>query len=178
MLNKKILIAVCAIVALIVGIIILNVSTEIEQSAEENGIQIQEIQPEEEIPEENSYETNVTLFFPDASSGVMSKENRTIDARELIDNPYLYVMNLLIKGPENKGLINPIPEDTKVNSAVFNKETLNIDLSKEFLKGSGTDPVYSIVDTMSNFNEVKNIKITIDGEEKEGLKEKYVRIKE
>ena len=176
--KKKILILIgVAILAFLIFFVFLNVSTESEQIVE-NGVELQkEIEPQEEIPEGASFETTVKLYFCDKTSGIMSSEDRVIDARKLLDNPYLYVINLLIGGPESDGLTNPIPKGTKVNKAELQNGTLNVDLSEDFLNGSGTSSIYSIVNTLYEFNEVDNIKFTIDGKEKEGLKEKFMKIK-
>ena len=51
-----------------------------------------------------------------------------------------------------------------------------IDLSKEFLNSSGTNAIYSIVNSLSELTEVSGIKFTIDGEVKDGLKETFVKM--
>lgn len=174
--RKKIIISVAiTFIGLILLFIIFNVSTEYDQIVENGTVTQQEIEPEEEISDEVSYDTSVKLYFIDKTSGIMSFENKNIDARKLIDNPYIYILNLLINGPENDGLKNPIPEGTKVNSASLKSGTLSVDLSEEFLNGMGTDAIYSMVNTLCEFNEVDNIKILINGEEKEGLKEKFIK---
>ena len=174
--NKKIIVGIASTIVILLGVFIaMNVSTEVEQSVETQDGETLEIQPEEEISEEVNYETKVKLYFSDATSGIISSEERIIDARKLIDNPYMYVLNLLIEGPESEGLKSEIPEGTKVNSAIFNNGTLKIDLSEEFLNSSGTNPIYSIVNTMYEFNEINNIKFTINGEEKDGLKERFMK---
>lgn len=174
--KKKVRIAIICTLIIISGmIIILNVSTECDQIVENGTIVGQEIQPEEEISEETNYETSVKLFFLDETSGILSYEERLIDARKLIDNPYSYIVSLLINGPEKRGLKSAIPEGTRVNSAIIKNGTLLIDLSEEFLNSEGSDAVYSIVNTLCEFNEVNNIKFTINGEERDGLKELFVK---
>ena len=162
-----------AVILIIIIIIATNISTEIVENAENDNQTI--IEPEEEISDEINYETNIVLYYPDKQSGVITKENRIIDARELIDNPYAYTLNLLIQGPKNENLINTIPDGTRVNSATLKKGTLYIDLSTEFLNSNGMDSINSIVNTMSEFNEINTIKFTIEGQKKDGLKEEYLR---
>lgn len=174
--KKRIIVGIASAVIIFLGVFIsMNVSTEVEQSVEtQEGNKI-EIQPEEEIPEESNYDTKIKLYFSDATSGILRSEERIVDARKLIDNPYIYVLDLLIEGPESEELKSEIPEGTKINSAIFNKGTLKIDLSEEFLNSNGTNPIYSIVNTMYEFNEIDNIKFTINGEEKNGLKENFIK---
>ena len=87
----------------------------------------------------------------------------------------MFVVNLLINGPEKPGLKNAIPDGTKLNKANIENGTVRVDFSDEFLNGSGTDAIYMIVDTLYEFNEVSSVKFTINGEEREGLKEKFLK---
>lgn len=172
---KKI-ISIILIIVLVIGVIafiFLNFSTEVDNSVKDQN----EIQPEEEVPEAQDYSTKIKLYFIDQSSGILTFENRSVDSRELIENPYLYVLNLLVKGPEIPGLINAIPERTKINSAKLEKGTLCVDLSEEFLNSGGTDSIYSIVNTVTQFNEIDSVKFFIDGKINDSLKEKFVRQK-
>lgn len=168
--KKKVIITVCIIV-LIVILIALSISTEVVNNVEN----VPEIQPEEEISEEENRQTTIVLYFEDSTSGILAKEQRKVDSKELIDDPYKYVLELLLKGPEIEDLLNPIPEETKINEIKFEKGIVYVDLSKEFLNASGTNAIYSIVNTLSEFTEVDGVKITIDGEEKEGLKNIFTK---
>lgn len=168
--KNKIIFIIILLVFIIIAIIC-NISTEIENNVEN----IPEIQPEEEISEEQMRQTKVKLYFIDNTSGILSQEERNIDSKELIDNPYKYIINLLIEGPKNENLKCAIPEGTKLNSVNLDKENLCVDLSSEFLNGSGTDSIYSIVNTVTEFTEINSVKFTIDGEIKEGLTEAYLR---
>ena len=134
-----------------------------------------EIKPEEEIPEENNYYTKIKLFLIDSSSGILTPEEITIDSRNLLDNPYKYVINLLINPPKETNLKSAIAEGTKINNCILNKGVLTVDFSKEFLNSSGTDAVYSVVNTLSEFNEIDSIKFKIDEKENPQLKEKFVK---
>ena len=165
--KKKIIITVIFIIVIII-LIICSISTEVENNVEN----IAETEPEEEITEDVLRQTDITLYFVDNTSGILVKENRKIDSKELIDSPYRYV---LIKGPESEGLSNPIPEGTKINSVQFEKGTLKIDLSEEFLNSSGTNSIYSLVNTLTEFTEVNGVKITVNGKVRDGLKDVFVR---
>ena len=154
--------------------IVFTISTERVENVEKEDDKRSEIIPEEEISSDVNYDTKVLLYYVDEKSGILTKEERTVNAKELVDSPYMYTLKLLINGPNIEGLINPIPKETKVNNVNLKNGTLNIDLSDEFLEGKGTNHIYSIVETMSEFNEVNNIKITINGEEKEGMKDVFV----
>ena len=170
---KKIILLIISII-IIIGILIysfLNFSTEREQNVN----MINEISPEEEILEEENFETEIKLFFTDNTSNILVPEIRKINSKELISNPYLYVLNLLIEGPLENKYINEIPKGTKVNDIKFEKGILFIDLTEEFLNSSGINSIYSIVNTMCQFNEIEKIKITINGENKTGLNEYFTK---
>lgn len=167
-LNKKIIFSIIIAIGILM-IIICNFSTEVLNNVEN----MSEIQPQEE---ENNEDTNLKLYYIDKTSGILTIENKKIKIKELIDQPYKKVLELLISGPEdNNKLINEIPKDTKINKIELKKGTLQIDLSKSFLNSKGTNAIYQIVNTMTEFNEIYNIKFLIDGEEKNNLNEKFVR---
>lgn len=168
---KKKLIFILTAVVIAVIIIVCNISTELGNNVEN----IAEIQPEEEISEEQMRQTTVNLFFADSTSGVLTAEERVIDSKDLIDSPYKFVINLLISGPKQDNLKSVIPEGTKLNSVKYEKEILYVDLSSEFLNSNGTDSIYSIVNTLTEFTEVNGVKFTIDGEVKDSLKDTFLR---
>ena len=124
------IIAIFLIILIIALLIFFNVSTEVVQNVDNET----EIEPEQEISEEQMRQTLITLYFEDKNSMQLVKEERNVDAKDLIDNPYLYVVKMLIQGPKDENLQNPIPQDTKVNKVEFkNKEyCVYVDLSKEF----------------------------------------------
>lgn len=161
--KKKIIIP--AIIILIVVIIVCSYLF-IKGSNEE---EINIITPEEEISDEQMRQTIVSLYFLNEETGELVSEGRLIDAKELLENPYDKLMELLIEGPENSNLSKTIPEGTKINSIELKGEILYIDLSKEFVenheggKEKESATIYSIVNTMTNFTEVNGIKILIDG---------------
>ncbi len=168
--KKKIIIPIIFIIVIII-LIICSVSTEVENNVEN----IVEIEPEEEITDDVVRQTKVNLYFLDNTSGILTKEERTIDSKELIDNPYKVVLDLLLAGPNTEGLISAIPEGTKVNSINYEKGIIEIDLSEEFLNSSGTNAIYSIVNTLTEFTEVIGVKFKINGEIREEMKDTFVK---
>ena len=95
-----------------------------------------------------------------------------IDANNLIKNPYEYLINLLIEGPKNENLIKSIPEGTKINSVFLEGDILKIDFSNEFLNSENlNNSVNSILNTVTQLNEINGIKILINGEEDKNFKD-------
>ena len=131
--NKKLIIKIVVVILIVVVIALLiffNVSTEVVENVENET----EIQPEQEISEEQMRQTSIILYFEDKASMQLVKEERKVDAKSLIDNPYLYVVKMLIEGPEEENLQNPIPQGTKVNKVELKsgEYCAYVDLSKEF----------------------------------------------
>ena len=146
-----------------------------------NEQQVNEIIPEEEISEEQMRQTIVSLYFYNESSKSLVSEGRLIDAKELIQEPYKKLMELLIEGPQNTSLSKTIPDGTRVNKAELRGETLYLDLSKEFIENhqGGEEQesitIYSIVNTMTNLTEVNAIKILIKRKENQAFKDNKIK---
>lgn len=174
--NKKIIIAIIILVILIgVGVwyfLFYNKNTEVATN---------EIIPEEEISEEQMRQTIVSLYFYNEATQSLVPEGRLIDAKELVEEPYLKLMELLIEGPQNSSLSKTIPDGTKVNKAERKGDILYLDLSKEFIENhSGGETqesatIYSIVNTMTNLTEVNAVKILIDGEENKAFNDNLIK---
>ncbi len=174
--NKKIIIGIVILVILIgVGVwyfLFYNKNTEVVTN---------EIVPEEEISEEQMRQTIVSLYFFNETTQSLAPEGRLIDVKELLDNPYMKLMELLIQGPQNESLVATIPEGTKVNKAEVKGDILYLDLSKEFIDNhSGGEEqesrtIYSIVNTMTNLTEVDAVKILIDGEENKAFNDNLIK---
>lgn len=134
--------------------------------------EIQDYTPQEEISEQQLRETVVTLYFSDKENKNLIPEARKIDANNLIKNPYEYLINLLIEGPKNENLIKSIPEGTKINSVFLEGDILKIDFSNEFLNSDNlNNSVNSILNTVTQLNEINGIKILINGEENKNFKD-------
>lgn len=146
-----------------------------------NNNRIQDIVPEEEISDEQMRQTIVSLYFYNNETKELISEGRLIDARDLLENPYQKLMELLIKGPENQSLSKTIPDGTKINKVELKGDILYVDLSNEFIENhpGGEEQecasIYSIVDTMTNLTEVNAVKILIDGKENMAFKDNLIK---
>ena len=166
--NKKIfmylIIIILILLILFVGYFILK------KNNNKNKI-ISEYIPEQEITEEQLRTTIITLYFLDKETLLLAPEARKIDAKDLINNPYEKLINLLIEGPKNENLIKLIPENTKINKAEIIDDVLYLDFSEDFIKeqnlGENQEKliIKSIVNTLTELTEINKIKILIDGEE-------------
>lgn len=165
MLDWKRIIIILVFIILIIGIItcvyfiVKNKNTENEMT---------EYTPQEEISEEQMRQTMVSLYFKNDNG--LIPEARLIDVKELINNPYEKILNMLIDGPKNENLKKTIPEGTKINKIEKKGENLIIDFSSEFIEkhieGELEEKltIQSIVKTVTELTEINGIKIEINGE--------------
>ncbi len=101
-------------------------------------------------------------------------EARLIDSKELLNDPYKYLIGLLIEGPKNDALRRIIPEGTTLKNATLVGECLALNFSKEFIDNSTGDAIsksnviYSIINTVTELKEVSRVKFLIEDEESDG----------
>lgn len=142
---------------------------------------VEEYIPQEEITENQVRQTIVSLYFPAKETNELNPEARLIDIKEIINNPYEKLINLLIEGPKNDKNKKIIPEGTKLNKSYLDEDCLVLDFSAEFLNYSQEDEkektnmINSIVNTLTELTEVNRVKILIDGNENNEFKEIYSR---
>lgn len=167
------LIIICLIIATIFGVYYFLV-----QNRE---IDIIEYTPQEEISEEQMRQTIVSLYFK--SGEELVPEARLIDVKQLLNNPYEEILNMLIEGPKNNNLEKTIPGGTKINKIQREKDILIIDFSKEIVenhKGGEKDEkltINSILNTVTELTEINGIKILIDGQENKEFKDGKINFK-
>lgn len=174
--NKKIVILIIFILILIgVGVWYFLFYQKNNQVTEN------EIIPEEEISEAQMRQTIVSLYFYNETTKSLASEGRLIDVKELVNEPYKKLMEMLISGPQNSNLTKTIPDGTKINKAELKKDVLYLDLSKEFIENHAggeeqeSITIYSIVNTMTRLTEVNAVKILIDGEENKAFKDSKIK---
>lgn len=175
--KKKLIIIVSAVIIILVGIMTYFYLTK------EKTVSV-EYQPEEEITNEQMRQTIVSLYYKNKDTKELMPEGRVIDSKELLENPYKKLVELLIEAPKNDKLESAIPEGTKVNNAKIEGDIVYLDLSKEFIEnhagGQGEESltIYSIVNTLTELTEVNSIKILIDGKEDESFKDGKINFSE
>lgn len=179
--NKKIIsIFVIIFIIVVLGgyIIIKHVKDN-----KENLNQIEEYTPEEEITDNQLRKTIVSLYFPSKESKELVPEARLVDIKEIINNPYEKLINLLIEGPKNEKQEKIIPENTKILKTYMEDDCVVLDLSQEFLNYDKSDEkikdnmINSIVNTLTELTEVNKVKILIDGNQDKQFNDIYSRKK-
>lgn len=113
-------------------------------------------------------QTEITVYFPDANAEKLIAVKRQIPTN---DNKYVDAINELITGPSNDSEGFAImPKGTKVLSVNVNNNIATVDFSKEFqnnFTGGSTGEIMligSIVDTLTNFKEIKSVCFTLEGQ--------------
>ncbi len=180
---KKVYFIVIGILIIILGIILWSYFNRDEEVIKKSN----EIVPEEEISDEQLRNTIISLYFINKESGELEIENKLIDAKKLLNNPYEELIKLWLQEPNNKQLSNNCSKNVKLNNVKIDGSCVIVDLSNEFINEyNGTDNqipqvIYGIVNTLTELNEVDSVKILIDGKENMylgsfNLSEKYYRI--
>lgn len=173
--KKKITIIFIIILIILIGLIIYHLFIK------DREISITEYTPQEEISEKQMRTTLVSLYFKNGQELV--QEARMVDVKELIDNPYNDILQMLIDGPKSENLKNAIPEGTKINKLEKDEDILIIDFSREFVENhiGGEDEekltMQAILKTLTELTEINGIKIKIDGEENKCFKDEKINFK-
>ena len=167
------LIILIAVIFLIVGIAVAIVKNKQNK--------ITEYKPQEEISEDQSRQTMVSLYFLNKNTKKLEPEARLIDVKELINNPYEKLINLLIEGPKNEKLERIITENTKLLGTKIDGECITVDFSAEILNYDKTNEkskdnlINSIVNTLTELTEINKVKFLVDGTENAEFSGTYTR---
>ena len=173
--RKKIFIItlILIVIFLLIFVIFHNISITKNDANE-----ISEYTPQEEINNVQLRTTTISLYFLNPETSNLEPEGRLIDSSFLLDNPYKYIVEQLINGPINENLKNVFPENTKILNATLNNNCVVLDFSEEISKYVDETQKYniinSILNSLSQLNEVNSIKITINNSPANGMEREYV----
>ena len=147
------------------------------------GWQFLGVSPERERPagrfsssssaEKKEQKLTIKVYYPDEQGMKLIADKRTITLDQ--QEKYTAAMESLLEGTTEKGQTNIIPKQTKLRSVKVANGTATVDftgdLRKDFVGGSTGETmlVGSIVDTLTEFPEVKKVQILIDGKKVESL---------
>ena len=120
---------------------------------------------------ENKY---AALYFADKTSRKLKKEIRRIN---ITDSQSIeqYILNGLIEGPKSKELESVQSPDTSIISAQTTDGTCFVNFSAAFVsKNSGSkekemNAVYSVVNSLTELDSVKNVQFLIDGKKSDSF---------
>lgn len=115
---------------------------------------------------------SLTLYFSNQDATALRPEKRDVP---ITNNMAAAAMEELLAGSRNPDLVTVIPAGTKLNSLSIRQDVAYVDLSSDILntpnRGSASESliVASIVNTLTEFPEIKKVQILIDGKKKETL---------
>ena len=113
-------------------------------------------------------------YFPDDAGISLVAVNRTAEVKDVADK-YLAAIKALMVAPAEKDLTAIFPKNTKINGVTFKDGTAYVDfdsnITKSFAGGSTGEEllVGSVVKTLTEFKEVKQVRFLLDGQEIETL---------
>lgn len=116
----------------------------------------------------------VTVYYPDQSGMSLIPVQREIKISD-DSQKYISAVNCLLDAPTEEDLTKIFPKGAKIKSITLKGDTAVVDLdsgiTKNFVGGSTGEEflVNSVVDTLTEFDEVKQVQFLIDGKEVETL---------
>ena len=134
-------------------------------------------EPEENPPaksEESKHAMNVKIYYPDDSGMKLVEVEREILVDDAAEK-YIASVEMLKTDPVEENLTRIFPSNAEVTSVTVADELATVDFDGSILKGfvggsTGEEfLVGSIVNTLTNFPEVKRVKFLVDGQEIETL---------
>ena len=157
-----------------------DIIVEGEKISRDNGESVGEMQEEnfKTDPVIEPYKTDtkiVKLYFSDEQAMGLCVEERAIQINEK-QSVETKIVEELIKGPENEKLVQVVPSETKINKISTEEGGIcYVDLSNDFISqhnGGSTGEIltiYSIVNSLTELEEVEQVQFLIDGEKKTSL---------
>ena len=116
----------------------------------------------------------VKAYYPDDAGINLVAVNRTVEVADKADK-YLAAVEVLINVPKEKDLTAIFPKNAKLHGVTFKDGTAFVDfdsnITKSFAGGSTGEEllVASVVKTLTEFPEVKQVRFLVDGKEIETL---------
>ena len=168
------------VILIIIGVVVYFLINNISITKNDN--KYMDYTPEQEINENQTRETTITLYFLNPETNNLKSEGRAVNTNELLKNPYKVIVEKLIEGPIDSTLQNVFPENTRLIDANLSNNCVTLNFSEEFLNFKDDVQKYniinSILDSLTQLNEVDSIKILVNNETKDGLSQKYTTISE
>lgn len=150
----------------------------VEQPEEKNNES--ESKPSDEVTQpkkpsaENLKSMKIKIYYPDGEGMNLVGVTREIKFSKDADK-YAAAVKLLMESPKEKDLTKIFPAHAKLRSVTLDGNTAIVDFSGDITKGfSGGSTgeellINSVVDTLTEFPEINQVKFLIDGKEVETL---------
>lgn len=142
---------------------------------DQNSSSVQQVQEKDAVKKDNEKVTAQTMFinvyFPNEDGTKLIAVKKKIETTD----KYTAAMQALMEGTGDKKEVSIIPKDAKLKSVKVKDGIAKVDFSKELVKkftGGSTGElmlVGSIVDTLTEFPEVKAVQILVEGKSVETI---------
>ena len=115
----------------------------------------------------------IKVYYPDDNGMKLVAETRTVETTQ--DGKYKAAMESLLSGTKAKGVVTIIPKKAKLKSVAVKDGIATVDFSEDLVKnfaGGSTGEemlVGSIVNTLTEFPEVKSVQILLEGKKVDSL---------
>ena len=142
---------------------------KIEETKEKPKPSVQKEQPKKE----EAKEITLKYYFPNEEGTKLIAVTKKVKVLE--KDKYKSAMKELLKGTDKKGTITIIPKKTTLKSVQVKDGVATVDFSgdivKYFVGGSTGEElmIASIVNTLTEFNEIKSVQILVEGKEVETI---------
>ena len=116
----------------------------------------------------------IKVYFPNSDATKLVGVDKTVKVAGT--TKYKAAMDALMEGTDDSKLTTVIPKQAKLLGVTVNGDTAKVDFDKGLIKhfnGGSTGEEFlvgSIVNTLTDFPEIKKVQITIDGRNVETLK--------
>lgn len=125
--------------------------------------------------EKNSQNEKLTVkvYYPDEQGMKLQAVKKTVKVGSV--DKYTATLKALLDGTKEKGLATIVPKQSKIKSVKVQGDTAYVDfddnLIKKFIGGSTGEEmlVGSIVNTLTEFTEIKQVQILVEGKKIESL---------
>ena len=117
-------------------------------------------------------EETIQVYFPNADGTKLIAVSKKIKTG---NDKYKATVQALMEGTTDKKLTVVMPKNTKLQGVKIDKNVAYVDFSKEFIKnftGGSTGEIMlvgSIVDTLTEYPEIKAVQILVEGKEIDSL---------
>lgn len=124
------------------------------------------VKPEETQTAVKPHNTTVTLYFATTDGAALIAEKRQVEKN---DHPARTALEELITGPRNTALVKVIPAATKIRNIHVVDHVAYVDFNEAFVKEHGGGSageiitVSAVVNTLTEFPEVKRVQFMVDG---------------
>lgn len=111
----------------------------------------------------------VKIYYKTARGDKLCSETKLLqftDKDRKLDVLAGKIVEMMLAGPSNSSLVKTLPDGTKLNSIKIKSGVAYVDFNEAFAKGLGNDAVfvaYSITNTLTEFKNVQQVAITVNG---------------